>query len=79
MRRQLVEVLESLDHREQAVVRMRYGLDDGTPHTLDDIGKAFGLSREADPPDRARDHVQAAGTRRGPRCCATTSRNPPPA
>jgi DNA-directed RNA polymerase sigma subunit (sigma70/sigma32) len=25
---------------------MRYGLDDGTPHTLDDIGKAFGLSRE---------------------------------
>jgi RNA polymerase sigma factor RpoD-like protein len=46
MRRQLVEVLESLDHREQAVVRMRYGLDDGTPHTLDDIGKAFGLSRE---------------------------------
>jgi RNA polymerase nonessential primary-like sigma factor len=46
MRRQLVEVLDSLDHREQAVVRMRYGLDDGTPHTLDDIGKAFGLSRE---------------------------------
>ncbi|MGI8880036.1 MAG: RNA polymerase sigma factor SigB [Jatrophihabitans sp.] len=46
MRRQLVEVLESLEKREQAVVRMRYGLDDGTPHTLDDIGKAFGLSRE---------------------------------
>jgi len=46
MRRQLIEVLDSLDHREQAVVRMRYGLDDGTPHTLDDIGKAFGLSRE---------------------------------
>ncbi len=46
MRRQLVEVLDSLEQREQAVVRMRYGLDDGTPHTLDDIGKAFGLSRE---------------------------------
>ena len=46
MRRQLAGVLDSLEHREQAVVRMRYGLDDGNPRTLDDIGKAFGLSRE---------------------------------
>jgi DNA-directed RNA polymerase sigma subunit (sigma70/sigma32) len=28
------------------VLRMRYGLDDGRPRTLDEIGKAFGLSRE---------------------------------
>ena len=46
MRSQLAGVLDSLEHREQAVVRMRYGLDDGNPRTLDDIGKAFGLSRE---------------------------------
>ncbi len=46
MRNQLAGVLDSLEKRERAVVRMRYGLDDGTPRTLDDIGKAFGLSRE---------------------------------
>ena len=46
MRSQLAGVLDSLEQRERAVVRMRYGLDDGNPRTLDDIGKAFGLSRE---------------------------------
>ena len=28
------------------MIRLRYGLDDGQPHTLDQIGKRFGLSRE---------------------------------
>jgi RNA polymerase sigma factor RpoD-like protein len=46
MRRQLAEVLDSLEPREAAVVRLRYGLADGNPHTLDDIAKKFGLSRE---------------------------------
>jgi RNA polymerase sigma factor RpoD-like protein len=46
MREQLATVLNTLDDREQAVVRMRYGLDDGKPRTLDEIGRAFGLSRE---------------------------------
>jgi len=39
-------VLATLDDREQQVIRMRYGLDDGQPRTLDQIGRAFGLSRE---------------------------------
>ena len=39
-------VLATLDEREQQVIRMRYGVDDGQPHTLDQIGKLFGLSRE---------------------------------
>ena len=39
-------VLATLDDREQAVIRMRYGLDDGQPRTLDQIGRTFGLSRE---------------------------------
>ena len=30
----------------RCVVRMRYGLDDGKPHTLDEIGRVFGISRE---------------------------------
>jgi RNA polymerase sigma factor RpoD-like protein len=46
MRDQLAGVLNSLEQRERAVVRMRYGLDDGNPRTLDDIGREFGLSRE---------------------------------
>ncbi|MGL4306606.1 MAG: sigma-70 family RNA polymerase sigma factor [Mycobacteriaceae bacterium] len=39
-------VLSTLDEREQQVIRLRYGLEDGQPHTLDQIGKTFGLSRE---------------------------------
>ncbi|MGH3626203.1 MAG: sigma-70 family RNA polymerase sigma factor [Sciscionella sp.] len=42
----LRRVLGTLDDREQAVIRLRYGLDDGQPRTLDQIGKQFGLSRE---------------------------------
>lgn len=33
--------LSTLDARERVVVRMRYGLDDGCPRTLEDIGKYF--------------------------------------
>jgi RNA polymerase nonessential primary-like sigma factor len=42
----LRRVLATLEDREQSVIRMRYGLDDGQPRTLDQIGKRFGLSRE---------------------------------
>ncbi len=40
------KVLDTLDEREQTVVRLRYGLMDGRPHTLDEIGRVFGISRE---------------------------------
>jgi len=46
MRSELHSVLGTLEAREAAVVRMRYGLDDGQPRTLDEIGRAFKLSRE---------------------------------
>ena len=39
-------VLNTLEPREQDVIRLRYGLDDGVPRTLDQIGRRFGLSRE---------------------------------
>ncbi len=42
----LRRVLATLDDREQHVIRLRYGIDDGQPRTLDQIGKFFGLSRE---------------------------------
>jgi RNA polymerase sigma factor (sigma-70 family) len=46
MRAQLGAVLDTLGEREAAVVRMRYGLDGQQPKTLDEIGRAFKLSRE---------------------------------
>ncbi len=47
MLRQEVEVvLSTLSQREQAVIRLRFGLDDGRQRTLDEVGREFGLSRE---------------------------------
>ncbi|MEV5651694.1 sigma-70 family RNA polymerase sigma factor [Nocardia sp. NPDC052254] len=46
MHRDVRTVLATLDEREQQVIRLRFGLDDGQPRTLDQIGKLFGLSRE---------------------------------
>lgn len=40
------DVINGLEQREQDVIRMRYGLTDGVPRTLDQIGRKFGLSRE---------------------------------
>ncbi|MDE0607773.1 MAG: RNA polymerase sigma factor [Acidimicrobiaceae bacterium] len=40
------EVLGDLPQREQEVVRMRFGLDDGRPRTLKEVGEAFGVTRE---------------------------------
>ena len=39
-------LLATLDELEQQVIMLRFGLDDGQPRTLDQIGKLFGLSRE---------------------------------
>ncbi len=46
LREQLVEVLSTLNEREEQVLRMRFGLDDGQPKTLEDVGKAFNVTRE---------------------------------
>ncbi|PZS36312.1 MAG: RNA polymerase sigma factor, partial [Pseudonocardiales bacterium] len=43
---ELNKVLHTLEDRERRVVEMRYGLTDGKPRTLDEIGREFGLSRE---------------------------------
>jgi RNA polymerase primary sigma factor len=42
----LEEVLGTLGERERAVVRLRYGLTDGEPHTLEEVGRQFGVTRE---------------------------------
>ena len=46
MREQLLEVLETLTEREQRVIRLRFGLDDGCARTLEEVGKEFHVTRE---------------------------------
>ena len=46
LREQLRETLEALGDRESRVLRLRYGLDDGHPQTLEEVGKVFGVTRE---------------------------------
>ena len=43
---QLMEVLETLTEREQKVLRLRFGLDDGHPRTLEEVGREFNVTRE---------------------------------
>ena len=42
----LIEALDELNDREKAVVRLRFGLEDGQSHTLEEVGKEFGVTRE---------------------------------
>ena len=46
LREQLEEVLKTLTPREEEVLRMRFGLIDGKPHTLEEVGKKFDVTRE---------------------------------
>ena len=46
LKEQLVEVLSTLTEREQKVLRLRFGLDDGRARTLEEVGKEFSVTRE---------------------------------
>src|SRR5699024_6231340 len=46
LQEQLHSVLDTLSEREAGVVSMRFGLNDGQPKTLDEIGKVYGVTRE---------------------------------
>ncbi|MCR5727665.1 MAG: RNA polymerase sigma factor RpoD [Lachnospiraceae bacterium] len=46
LREQLGVVLETLTEREKKVLKLRYGLDDGKPRTLEEVGKEFNVTRE---------------------------------
>jgi len=43
---QIKEVISNLQPREQKILRMRFGLDDGVTHTLEEVGNEFGVTRE---------------------------------
>jgi RNA polymerase primary sigma factor len=46
LQEQLESVLHTLSDREKEVIRLRFGLVDGQPRTLEDVGKKFGVTRE---------------------------------
>ncbi len=46
LKEQLIGVLDTLTPREEKVLRLRYGVDDGRPRTLEEVGKEFNVTRE---------------------------------
>ena len=46
LKKEIKEVLMSLQEREQQVLELRFGLIDGTCHTLEEVGKKFNVTRE---------------------------------
>ncbi len=42
----ITDLLQYLSAREQKIIKMRFGLDDGVPHTLEEVGKEFNVTRE---------------------------------
>ncbi|NCA96518.1 MAG: sigma-70 family RNA polymerase sigma factor, partial [Methanomicrobia archaeon] len=43
---ELYDIMKDLTDREERVLRLRYGLDDNRPRTLEEVGKEFGVTRE---------------------------------
>ncbi len=46
LRDQISKVLETLSEREQTVIKLRFGLEDGIPRSLEEIGRIMGVTRE---------------------------------
>ena len=46
LREQTAEVLKTLSPREEKIVKMRFGLQDGSEHTLEEVGQSFAVTRE---------------------------------
>jgi RNA polymerase primary sigma factor len=72
LQEQLHAVLGALSEREAGVVSMRFGLTDGQPKTLDEIGKIYGVTRSASGRSSP-GPCPSCATRHDPSCCATTS------
>ncbi len=60
------EIMIDLSEREQQILKMRFGLEDGVSHTLEEVGRAFGVTRErirqieAKALEKIREHGKAA-------------------
>ena len=76
LQEQLHSVLDTLSEREAGVVSMRFGLTDGQPKTLDEIGKVYGVTRERIRQIESKTMSKLRHPSRA-RCCATTWTEPP--
>ena len=73
LQEQLESVLHTLSEREKKVIQLRFGLVDGHPRTLEEVGTRVRRHPRADPPDRVEDAVEAPAPLAGRRSSATTS------
>ena len=46
LKEQLAEILSTLSEREQKIIRLRFGIGGGRPHTLEEVGNEFAVTRE---------------------------------
>ena len=46
LKEKMASVLRKLSPREERVIRMRFGFEDGNPHTLEEVGQVFAVTRE---------------------------------
>ncbi len=46
LKEKMEDVLQNLTHREKKVLQLRFGLEDGRPRTLEEVGQEFGVTRE---------------------------------
>jgi hypothetical protein len=60
LKEQTGEVLRTLTLREEKIMKMRFGLEDDSEHTLEEVGRAFAVARERISPDRSQGSAQAA-------------------
>lgn len=69
LREYVQEILRDLDPREQKILKMRFGIDDGVVHTLEEVGEEFGVTRErirqieAKALERIKEHVNISKLR----------------
>ena len=60
LKEQTAQVLNTLTPREEKVIKMRFGLEDGCEHTLEEVGQSLRRHPRAHPPDRSQGAAQAA-------------------
>ena len=70
----VIEALDDLSDREKKVVRMRFGLDDGRPRTLEEVGHEFGVATSGSDEIESKTLAKLRHPQRSGSCAATSKR-----